>query len=78
MKLREVAPLVLMVVLGGCGGADLDQAFNYVGIGGKDEQAPPPSQQPAASAGERACGLALRNPGNAVARKRTADLLGFS
>jgi hypothetical protein len=54
MKLREVAPLVLMVVLGGCGGADLDQAFNYVGIGGKDEQAPPPSQQPAASAGETA------------------------
>jgi len=50
MKLRDVAPLVLIFVLGGCSGADLDQAYNYVGIGGNDRQAAPPSEQADAGA----------------------------
>ena len=51
MKLRDVAPLVLIAVLGGCSGADWDHAFTYVGIGGKDQQASPASERPDASAG---------------------------
>jgi hypothetical protein len=51
MKLRDLAPLVLIAVLGGCSGADWDHAFTYVGIGGKDQQASPASAQPDASAG---------------------------
>ena len=50
MKLREIAPLVLMVVLGGCSGADWDHAISYVGLGGGDEQAQPPSPPPSGQA----------------------------
>ena len=59
MKLRDGAPLVLIFVLGGCSGADLNDAFAYAGIGGKDQQASPPSDQPDASAGVVATSLPL-------------------